>query len=336
MSAADRFDLIDLRLYLHVHEAGSITAGAARSHITLASASARIRALEDALGTPLLWRDRRGVQPTPAGQTLAREARRVLAQVDSLRAEMAQHATGPRAHLRLLANTSAATVHLPQLLARFLAAHPGHSLDLQERSSPDIADALRQARADLGVLASSADTAGLQTQPFRPDPLVLIAPRRHRLATQQRHLALADALAEPFVGLPEGNALQTLIAAYARRAATDWDCRIRVGSLEAVCRMVALGAGVAVVPRAVAEREARAGQLRRIALADPWAARQLLLAGRDFGALPPAAAHLARFLVDATGYDAAPANSAPAAVDSRRAPGHASPCDGIAHERSAG
>ena len=55
---ADRFDLIDLRLFRHVHEAGSITAGAARSHMTLASASARVRALEDALGTPLLLRDR--------------------------------------------------------------------------------------------------------------------------------------------------------------------------------------------------------------------------------------------------------------------------------------
>lgn len=76
-----RFDLIDLRLFVHVLDSGSITAGAARSHMTLASASARVRALEDALGTPLLVRDRRGVQPTPAGQTLAREAQQVLAQL---------------------------------------------------------------------------------------------------------------------------------------------------------------------------------------------------------------------------------------------------------------
>ena len=77
-------DLIDLRLFLHVVEQGSITAGADRSHMTLASASARVRALEDALGTPLLVRERRGAQPTPAGQTLARHAQQVLAQVGQL------------------------------------------------------------------------------------------------------------------------------------------------------------------------------------------------------------------------------------------------------------
>jgi molybdate transport repressor ModE-like protein len=303
---ADRFDLIDLRLFLHVHEAGSITAGAARSAITLASASARIRALEQALGTPLLRRERRGVQPTPAGHTLVREARRVLARFEALQAEMAQHATGPRAHLRLLANTSAATVHLPRPLARYLAAHPGHSLDLQERASADIAEALRQSRADLGVLSDAADTTGLQCLPLWPDPLVLVVPRRHRLAGLRR-VALQDALGQPFVGLHEGQALQTLITTQARRLAQGWDCRVRLGSLEAVCRMVGLGAGVAVVPRAVAEREARAGALRRIPLADAWAARRLLLAARTLAGLPAPAAALARFLADATDARAWPA-----------------------------
>ena len=298
-----RLDLIDMRLFLHVHELGSITAGAARSHMTLASASARIRAMEDALGTALLLRDRRGVQATPAGQTLAREAQQVLAQMDQLQAALAQHTQGPRAHLRLLANTSAATVHLPPLLARFLAAHPGYTLALDERPSADIADALRRGRAEMAVLSDAADLQGLDAVPLRGDPLVLVLPRGHRL-TGQRSLALADALGEPFIGLHDGHALQALVTAQARRAHDGWDCRVRLGSLEAVCRMVALGAGVAVVPRAVAEREAASGRLRRVALTDGWAARQLVLAARDLAGLPPAAARLARFLMDATGPSA--------------------------------
>ncbi len=58
-----RFDLIDLRLFLHTIEAGSITHGAKRSNIALASASARLRGMEEALGVALLERSRRGVQP---------------------------------------------------------------------------------------------------------------------------------------------------------------------------------------------------------------------------------------------------------------------------------
>src|SRR5438270_10961473 len=80
-----RFDLTDLRLFLHVAEAASITHGASRSNMALASASERIRAMEDALGAPLLERKRRGVQLTPAGAALARHARIVTQQLEHMR-----------------------------------------------------------------------------------------------------------------------------------------------------------------------------------------------------------------------------------------------------------
>ncbi len=273
------FDLTDLRLFLHIHDTGSITAGAARMPLTLASASTRVQAMEAALGTPLLVRERRGVRATPAGLTLADHARRVLAQVDLLRGEMAQHSGGPKGHVRLLANTSAATAHLPGSLARFLAAHPGYSLDMEERASDQIADALRQARADLGVMSDAADAAGLQCAVWRADPLVLVTPRGHALAGRRR-VWLEDVVDEPFLGLHEHNALQALVTAQARRLGRALPCRVRLGSLEAVCRMVGRGAGVAIVPRAVAEREARGAGLRRVALGDAWAARQLVVYAR--------------------------------------------------------
>ncbi len=55
-----RFDLVDLGLFRHVVEAGSITHGAQRAHLALAAASARIRAMEDSLGTTLLTGAGRG------------------------------------------------------------------------------------------------------------------------------------------------------------------------------------------------------------------------------------------------------------------------------------
>ena len=61
-----RFDLTDLRLFLHVVEAGSLTAGAQRSHMTLASASQRVRGMEDALGSPLLTRHAQGARAVAA------------------------------------------------------------------------------------------------------------------------------------------------------------------------------------------------------------------------------------------------------------------------------
>ena len=101
------FDLIDLRLFLHVQEAGTITGGAAASHMTLASASERIRGMEDSLGSPLLSRAPRGVQLTPAGRTLAHHAQLVLRQIDQLQGEMGDYGAGIKGHVRLLCNSSA-------------------------------------------------------------------------------------------------------------------------------------------------------------------------------------------------------------------------------------
>ena len=79
-----RYDLDDLRLFTHVAAEGSITGGARVMHLSLPSASARVRALEAQAGVPLLIRERRGVRLTPAGATLARHAREVLAETTRL------------------------------------------------------------------------------------------------------------------------------------------------------------------------------------------------------------------------------------------------------------
>ena len=97
----------DLRLFVHVVEAASITHGAERANMALASASARISGMEGTLGVALLERGRRGVGPTPAGHTLLRHARIVLQQVEQMRGELAEFARGLKGRVRLLSNSAA-------------------------------------------------------------------------------------------------------------------------------------------------------------------------------------------------------------------------------------
>lgn len=275
-----RFDLTDLRLFLNVHETGSITAGAGRSHMTLASASERIRGMEDALGVLLLVREPRGVQVTPAGRTLVHHARLVLGQIDRMRGELDHYGAGLKGHVRVLCNTTALSEYLPPVLGAFLKDHPHISVDLEERLSHEIADALRAGACDIGVLADSADLHGLRTRIFRHDPLTLIVPRGHPLAAQPQVL-LQDVAGHDFVGLVQGSALQEHIAHHARRSGRSLSYRVRLRSFDAVCRMVGQGVGVAIVPRAAALRYGRAAGVSRVALADPWAARDLVLCVRD-------------------------------------------------------
>lgn len=284
-----RFDLTDLKLFLAVAESGSITAGAAQSHLALASASARIRGMEDMLGVPLLLRDRRGVQPTDAGRTLLHHARVMTQQMERLRADLGQHASGLKGQVRVLCNTSALAEFLPDALASFMATHPHVNIDLEERLSYDIVQAMRDGLADIGVIADSVDYSGLQTYPFRDDQLVLAMAPSHPLARQlkrRRSAAFEEALAHEFIGLAGDSALQKYVAEQAAKTGKRLAYRVRLRSLDAVCRMAAAGAGVAVLPESAALRAHAVMPIRHIKLTDSWAIRKLLISVRDLDTLP--------------------------------------------------
>ena len=279
------FDLTDLRLYLHILDTGNITAGAARSHLSLAAASARIRAMEASLGTEFLERGRRGVTPTPAGKALARHARLLLQHAERMQQDLAEYAKGVKGQVRLLCNTTAITEYLPELLADFLQAHPNLDIDLQELPSARITHALREGAADLGIVSDAVDTEGLQTRAFRDDPLVLIMAADHPLA-QAAAVSFTDTLHHDYVGLNAGSALAVYLEEQALHCGSRLQIRIRADGFDGVMRMVARGAGLAVVPLAAVERRSAGPSLKRFDLQEPWARRKLLLCARDFAALP--------------------------------------------------
>jgi molybdate transport repressor ModE-like protein len=290
------FDLTDLRLFAAVVEEGSISAGASRAGISLPSASARMKGMEDALGTALLERHRRGTRPTPAGSALFHHSQLVLAQMERLRGDMREHARGGvRGHIRLMYNTTALEEYLPDVLAGWLATNRGVDLALEERLSHEIAPAVAQGHADIGVLADLAGAEGLETFPFRLDRLVVIVPRGHALAGR-RNTAFRDVLDEEFVGLVAGSALAEHLAWQSARLGRSLKPRIRLRGLDAVCRMVECGVGIAVVPETAAKRCRRTMTFGTLRLKDTWAVRQLIVCVRRMDALPVHARRLAEHL----------------------------------------
>lgn len=279
------FDLIDLRLFVRILEAGNITAGASRCHLSLASASARIRAMEASLGTPLLERGRRGVSATAAGNALARHARLIVQQVEHLQFDLADYAQGFKGQVRLLCNTTALSEYLPELLADFLASHPQIDIDVQEQPSLRILHGIRQGAADLGVISDAVDSSGLQTRPFRRDPLALVMPVDHPLAGRSE-VHFADSLEHEFVGLALNSALAIYLEEQALHVGQRLRIRVRAESFAGVLRMVARGAGLGVVPQAAIERWQGPQAFVSLPLSDPWAQRHLLLCATDFDALP--------------------------------------------------
>jgi DNA-binding transcriptional LysR family regulator len=291
-----RFDLVDLRLVLNVAEAASITHGAARSGMALASASERIRAMELALGAPLFERKRRGVSPTAAGATVVHHARLVTQQLELMAGELGQHARGLRGRVRVFSNTAATQEFLPALLGAFLASHPHVDVALEERPSAEIVRGVAGGLADIGIVADAVDPATeLETFPFAEDRLVLVTPAGHPLA-RRRRLAFQDALQHDFVGLPAGSALQEHLDGHAARAGHRLKLRVRVPGFDAICRVVESGIGVAVVSRTAALRCRRSLAIRIVPLSDAWARRHLRICVKSLRALPAHAQSLVEHL----------------------------------------
>jgi DNA-binding transcriptional LysR family regulator len=281
-----RFDLTDLQLFAHIAETGSITKGADRAHIALASASARVGGMEDSLGVPLLLRGRRGVEPTAAGQALLHHARVILQQIAQMRDELGDYAHGLKGHIRLLCNTTAMTEFLPEALSAFITAHPNIDVDLEERLSYDIVQAIVKGIADIGIVADTVDTAGLEIFPFRPDRLVLVTARDHALMAAAGKIDFAQALAYDFVGLAGNSAMQQYLNTHATRAGKPFRYRVRLRSFEAICRMVETGVGIAIVPETAARRCQRSMRIQRKRLSDAWATRTLNICVRRWDELP--------------------------------------------------
>lgn len=289
-----RFDLVDLGLFRHVVEAGSITHGAERANLALAAASTRIRSMEDGLGTKLLTRGRAGVATTPAGRALLGHARTILAQAERLREDLVTFAGGLGGEIRILSNTNALTEFLPDALGAFLARHPQISIDLVERLSDEIVGLIAEGAADIGIVAGTVDTAGLETHPFRRDRFVVVVAAEHELAARPA-LPFAEVLGFDMVGLDRASALQRFLADKAARAGRPLRLRVQLRSFDAVCRMVEAGVGIGVVPETTARLAQRTSRLAILELTDRWAVRDLTICLRAYRDLPPAA----QILVDA-------------------------------------
>lgn len=274
-----RFDLTDLRLFLAVVDAGSITHGAAAAGLSLPAASERLRDMEATGEVALLNRGRRGVAPTEAGEMLAHHARTILHQMAQMRGDIGQYAKGLRASVRIFANTAATTEFLPGRLAPWMATHPQVDIELKERASVEIARSIEAGFAEIGVLSSSIETGNLILRPFAIDRLVLVTPRQHPLAGESQ-VRFADLLNDHFIGLTEG-ALQDHIEAQALRASARLKIRVRLGSFYGICRMAGADAGIGVIPEAAAKRYRRSTQIAIVRLGDDWATRHLSLCIRS-------------------------------------------------------
>ncbi|WP_332776130.1 LysR family transcriptional regulator [Polaromonas sp.] len=294
---ARRIDLTSLQLFVAVCELGSIGKAAEREFIAASAVSKRLSDLEATLDTSLLYRHTRGVDLTPAGESLLHHARSVLFSLEKMQGELSEYADGVRGHVRVHASISAIVQFLPEDLGAFIRRHAEVKIDLEEHLSTEVIRAVQEGAADLGIcnvgVLTKSGAGDLQTLPYRQDRLVLIVPKGHALASQGA-INFEAALDYDQVGLHATSSIYLAMRQAAAAVGRTIKLRIHVTGLDAMCRMIHNGLGVGVMPQRAFELMHGVGELESVVLTDDWAVRQIELVARDFSTLPVTA----RLLVD--------------------------------------
>lgn len=270
-----RYDLNDLRLFVAIAQHLNLTKGADEIGLAPSSASHRIKRLEDTLGITLLERKTKGVLVTLEGEILLRHAKKILADLEQMHADISPYTQGVQSHIRLWANTHATHTYLPNDLGRFLELFPNVSVALEEHTSETISLAIANGDVELGIVAEYNQSADIVTYPYKKDRLVLIVPMNHSLARSQitKFKQIVD---HPFVILSQGFSIHTFTTNLALSLGKHLNIRAQVKSFDAVCTMVNAGVGIALVPHdSVAKNQYT--NLTMIELDEPWAQRDLLV-----------------------------------------------------------
>lgn len=302
------FDLIDMQLMVNVAGAQSMTKGAERSFLSLPAASNRVKNLEGQLGTTLLYRSSQGVTLTPSGEAFVRHARIVLRQLEHLRGDIREYASGVKGRIRVYANTTAMNEFMPAILATYLGTHRDVNVELRERLSYQVVKAVADGTADIGITAQAGGGENIEFLPYRTDRLVLVTHRDHPLA---RHAAVDfDAtLGYDYVGLSETSAIHAFLLQAADDLGRVLRFRVEVSNFEAACRMIAAHVGIGVIPETAAHRYVKGLPLAVISLNDSWSLRKLHICVRRFDHLPLFAKDLVSLLVRDAAQDAATPDS---------------------------
>ncbi|MFM0263276.1 LysR family transcriptional regulator [Paraburkholderia sediminicola] len=290
-----KLDLTSLRLFVAVCQEQNIARAAEREFIASSAVSRRIAEIEALIGLPVIQRQSRGITVTPVGETVLRYALTIIGNIEQMSAELSRFSSGAKGRVRLVANLSSIVQFLPEDVAAFGRGFPEVSIELEEENSADVLRIVDEHGADFGICNPVTGSEAFEQVPYREDRLAVLVPGGHRLAAASR-VTFDELLDDSFVGLRSESALTKLLAQQAASAGRQIDVKIRVSSLDALCRMVHAGLGIAIVPEQVGLLYVNALDVRLLSLSDAWAVRHLIMIFRSRDQLSASAAALVGFL----------------------------------------
>ncbi|MGQ7249354.1 LysR family transcriptional regulator [Halomonas sp. V046] len=283
-----RFDLTSLQIFLCVAEEKSLTRASKRAHLAVSAISRRIGELEHRVGSPLFTRNARGVELTPAGQSMLTYTRQVFETLYRMEEELGDFSDGIKGQVRLHATTSALAQFLPQDIRDFSHQFPGIRLDIEERVGAAIVRAVSDGRAEVGIFANHTLSDDLEVFDYRSDEIALAVARQHPLS-ERNVVRFSEVLHHDLIASHAESALYALLIHEAEKLGATPRIKVRVSSFDCMCQLVAGGLGIALLPKHVIRIYAKSVPIVAIPLDESWAVRRLRIGVKDFRQLSPTA-----------------------------------------------
>jgi DNA-binding transcriptional LysR family regulator len=273
-------DTRQLAAFCAVVERRSFSQAAERLGVTQPAVSLQVRALEKRLGTQLIDRSGRRVEPTEAGRKLYRGAQRMLALESQIVTEVAASGEGELAgDLVIGASTGPAAIAVPVLLCEFQQANPEIRVFLTVSDTHTIVERVAARELELGIVGASRRHRGVRFEPFFADEVILACPPTHRFAG--RTVTLDELRGEPLILMQEGAGVRQIVEDALRRLGLrlrDLDVRLELGLQESARAAVEAGYGVTFISRTAVERDLEAGTLAEARVEGMEATREISLA----------------------------------------------------------
>ncbi len=247
LERAPRASLVQLRSLESAVRLGGVGNAARALNLAQPTVSTQLKELSDALGLVLFEPRGRGLVPTAVGERLAEAAREMGVSWQRFEEDAAAMQGLKRGRLRIAAVTTT-EYFLPDLLGPFARQYPGIQIELAVENRAAVVARLERGEDELAAMMRPPTHLSLARWPFLENPLVLIAPLDHPLASRRR-LKLCDLIEEPLLSREEGSGTRAAAEEAFAEKGVSWAPRMSLGSNEAIKHAVRAGLGLAVLSR---------------------------------------------------------------------------------------
>jgi molybdate transport repressor ModE-like protein len=275
-----------LRILKTIVDVGSFTRAAEHLGLSQSAVSQQVRALEDAVGVPLLLRAGKGTRPTPAGELLLQTARQVLTKLEEVERLLGEQGGGRAGVLRVCAPEPACAYLMPPVLAVLRARFPRIEMRVANAHPDATLARLAAGDVDVGLVPVLPEHERVRVLQVGRDELVAIVPPDHRWAAQ-RSVDARDFEDEPLVLYDRQSPITALTLEWLLDVGVFPRVALEIEQLEGLKRAVRSGIGVAAVPAWSVRDEVVAGELVAVGLGQVGLSRAWALVYVDSQPQPP-------------------------------------------------